>query len=160
MEFFNWLTMAQLESSSDQPLHMSTLAFTLRHHQVLKSFRPGTFHPWTQNSQSPIDLQSKSAHPIFSRNHCITDSILLSRKRNTFWTFDLVIKFVFAEYELSIEIDTATEIVEFYGWNWYWNQNWGIQLEVLILELKSRDSIQWYWYWNRDHGMQMVILIL
>ena len=55
IEFLNWLTMAELESSSDQSLNKSTLVFTLKHHQVLKSFHPGTFHPRTQNSQSLID---------------------------------------------------------------------------------------------------------
>ena len=66
IEFLNWLTLADLESSSDQSLNKSTLVFTLKHHQVLKSFHPGTFHPRTQNSQSPIDLRSKSVHPLLS----------------------------------------------------------------------------------------------
>ena len=47
----------------------------------------------------------------------VTDSILLSRKRNTFWIFDMVTKIVIAEYGLTIEIEIeiATEIVEFFG---------------------------------------------
>ena len=62
IEFLNWLTLAELESSSDQSLNKSTLVFTLKHHLCLISFHPGTFHPRTQNSQSPIDLKSKSVH--------------------------------------------------------------------------------------------------